>query len=99
MKFITENEAVNLVKKSIETTFTPEQIGHINDLLVEATNEFNLLKTSQHLCITKTVIPNGENVSLHYLANVLSSAGWKAIYKYDQRDGDWVDVDLPSIHH
>lgn len=94
---IKQSEAINIVKKSIDDALSNEQIFHINDMLTDATYKYNSQAGMAHLCIRDTDIPDGKGFPLQMLASMLSSAGWKAIYKYDQREGDWVHVDLPVV--
>lgn len=97
MKLIKQSEAITVVKKSLEDSLSDAQIGHINDMLTDATYKYNTEDGMAYLCIHDTDIPDGKGFPLQMLASMLSSAGWKATYKYDQRDGDWVHVDLPKV--
>ncbi len=96
MQLIKQSEAIAIVKKSIEAALSDEQIGHINDMLTDATYKFNTQAGMAYFCIHDTDIPDGKGFPLQLLASMLASNGWKATYKYDQRDGDWVHIDLPK---
>lgn len=96
MQLINQFEAITIVKKSIEAALSDEQIGHINDMLIDATNNYNTQAGMSYLCIHNTDFPNGKEFPLKMLASMLAANGWKATYKYDQREGDWVHIDLPK---
>jgi hypothetical protein len=97
MKLIKQSDAINIVKKSLDDALSDEQIGHINDMLTDATYKYNSQSGMDYFCIHDTDIPDGKGFPLQMLASMLSSAGWKATYKYCQRDGDWVNIELPKV--
>jgi hypothetical protein len=97
MKLIKQSEVIETVKKSLADALSAEQIGHINDLLTEATFKY-ACGGSSNICISKRDIPgDGESYSLQLLVNMLAGAGWKANYMYDHREGEWIVVDLPKV--
>jgi hypothetical protein len=97
MKLVKQSEVIETVKKSLDNALSAEQIGHINDMLTEATFKYSC-GGSSNLFISKGDIPgDGESYSLQLLATMLAGAGWKATYKYEQRDGEWLAVDLPKV--
>jgi hypothetical protein len=97
MKLVKQSEVIETVKKSLDNALSAEQIGHINDMLTDATFKYSC-GASSNLCISKSDIPgDGESYSLQLLASMLAGAGWKATYKYEQRDGEWIVVDLPKV--
>ena len=96
MKLIKQSEVIDIVKKSIETALSDEQIGHINDMLTNATNNYNTQTGMSYLCIHNTDFPDGKGFPLRMLASMLAANGWKASCVYDQREGDWVHIDLPK---
>lgn len=99
MKIITKDEVIKIATDSIKTALNDEQIGHINDILTDATYRFNTDNGMSYIAIHKEDIDGiSDDFPLQLLATLLSANGWKARYMYDQRDGDWVHVDLPRIN-
>ena len=97
MKLVKQSEVIETVKKSLDNALSAEQIGHINDMLTEATFKYSC-GGSSNCYISKSDIPgDDESYSLQLLATMLAGAGWKATYKYEQRDGEWIVVDLPKV--
>jgi hypothetical protein len=97
MKLVKQSEVIETVKKSLDNALSAEQIGHINDMLTDATFKY-ACGGSSNTCISKRDIPgDNESYSLQLLASMLAGAGWKATYKYEQRDGEWIVIDLPKV--
>jgi hypothetical protein len=97
MSLIRQSEAINIVKQSLTDALSDEQIGHINDMLTEATYKYSC-GGSSNCFISKRDIPgDDESYSLQLLATLLVGAGWKATYRYDQRDGECLVIDLPKV--
>jgi len=97
MNLIRQSEAINIVRQSLDNALSDEQIGHINDVLTEATFKYSC-GGSSNCFISKNDIPgDNEGYSLQLLATLLAGAGWKAIYRYEQREGEWLVVELPKV--
>lgn len=97
MKLLTQSDAIAIVRKCIDSAISDDHIGHVNDMLIDATHRFNVENGMSYLCIDNSDIPNGDDVPLRILASKLSANGWKATYKYEQRDGEWIHIDLPRV--
>lgn len=102
MKLLKFDEAAQNVRHAINHALTDEQIGHINDKLMEALYTFNCnvgkgMGGNGYTTINQSDIPDGEDVPLKLLASLLCAAGWNATHNSDQRDGEWIHIDLPKV--
>jgi hypothetical protein len=97
MKIVKLTEVIETVKKGMADSMSDEQIGHINDMLTEATYQYNAEGGKNYFTICEKDIPGGKGFPLQLLSTMLAGAGWKSTYKYDIRDGSWVHIDLPRV--
>lgn len=95
MKLITASEVIKTVEKSISEEFSDEQIGHINDFLMEKTYEHNIGKGLVNVYINANSIKGGID-NLNVLASLLTDAGWNVCCV--KRGGKiLIRVKLPSL--
>jgi hypothetical protein len=76
-----------------------EQIGHLNDILVDATYQYDTGGNSNGcFSISPSTIPgvNASTFPAKLLVVRLKAAGWDAQYYNDQREGEWIRVKLPD---
>ncbi len=98
MPLIKPAEAINAVKKTLAITLSDQQIEHVNNMLKTEMLKYACGDGSSHTIISKQDIPgSNEKFPLKLLAIKLADAGWKALYKYEQREGEWIVVELPKV--
>ena len=95
MKILTPAQVAENTMSALKDCITDEVIGKLNDLLVEQNFKYNIGEVGSNAFISQSDV--GEEVSLRLVSTHLTNAGWKNVLHYDQRDGEWITVELVKV--
>ena len=98
MPLIKPAEAIDAVKKTLAITLSDQQIEHVNNMLKTEMLKYACGDVGCNALISKRDIPgSNEKFPLKLLAAKLADAGWNVEYKHEQREGEWIVVELPKV--
>jgi hypothetical protein len=95
MKLLTPAEVAENTTSALKDALNDEVIGKVNDLLIEQNFKYNIGEIGSNATIGESDV--GREVSLRLLSAHLTNAGWKNVLHYDQRDGEWLTVELVKV--